>query len=426
MTTRCIRLQARLERRAEHVELLRARDDLRLAANRTMTLIHTRGALNGEPLHTTAYRAVSGIRGEEATYEPTTTQPIAGGCRSAVATLVYQRYREDRGKIRRGEKSLATFRRLPLLFRRQEVGVLSHEALELLVWGRAPGHPPRRLTFAVRPAGSRHRAVWRAVVAGTLRYGDARLQLDRLGRWYVLLSHEVLTPEARATGGVLGVELGADRFAVAAHLSALGELEDTEVFPSPLNFWRHWQQDLRIRREIGRANRKDYGLRAGKGRGRKLRPLEKRRARYEARIVDACRVVAHAIVRYAIEHGCRAVAVPNLRTAAKRQQDATEDVQPRETRADIRSRFLRRNRGRLRDAIAAKCEEHGIELLEVSSAKRYSECGWCGEIVEPEAGQVVCRNTECRHVGKPADAGANTALVIARRGLEKIQQEVQE
>lgn len=33
MTTRCIRLAARLEKRAEHIELLRARDDLRLAAN---------------------------------------------------------------------------------------------------------------------------------------------------------------------------------------------------------------------------------------------------------------------------------------------------------------------------------------------------------------------------------------------------------
>lgn len=429
--TRCIRLGARIvvegakddkekERieAIEHRALLLARDDMRLTANRTITELYVRTRKPPEPgapkvaLHTQAYRLISGVHGETSTYEP--TQPenrVSGGVRSAVATHVYQRLSTDLSKIKNGETSLATFRRLPLLVRKQEVTIRDHETVELLFYGRPK---PRRVRFHVWPCGRHSVSTWRAIVGGTLSSGDVRLQLDRKGRWFILLSHSILTPDPRVDGGVLGVEISPSGLQGVV-LQPTGDL-DFETFPPPCHFWRLWARDLDIRRQIGRANRLDYDLRGGRGRAKKLKPFDRLREKYRLRVLDACRVMAAALARYAAEAGVRAVALAKLKGEVEKQQDRTEDVVPRETRAEMRSKFLRQNKGQLDALIRTACEGRGIKVLAVSGAKRYLTCAECGEKGEMRSGDFTCMYDACKRRGKRTEAARNTALVLARRG----------
>jgi hypothetical protein len=54
--------------------------------------------------------------------------------------------------------------------------------------------------------------------------------------------------------------------------------------------------------------------------------------------------------------------LPKLKGEAVRQQNRTEDVRPRETRAVLRSRFLRRQRGKVEELIRSAAEHHGVSL----------------------------------------------------------------
>lgn len=166
-----------------------------------------------------------------------------------------------------------------------------------------------------------------------------------------------------------------------------------ERFSPPANFWQLWARDLQLRREIGRTNRLDYALRAGRGRARKIRPFEQRRAKYERRVEDACLVLACAVARYAEKEGVHCVALTRTIGEVVAEQDQTEDVRPRETRAEIRSRFLRRNRARIVERIKTACEPRGIKLVEVSSSRLIEES---------------------------KERAESTARVIARRGKESL------
>jgi len=361
---RCIRLSLRLsddESRALKV----ARDDLRIAANAVMRDLYLREQEepDGVAPHTYAYRRLGGVKGLEPAYVPT-GEPVGGGVRSAVATHCYARWRTDRRDVARGEKSLATFRRLPLMLRRQEARVVDHEHVEMLVWGKPN---PRWVRAECWPAGRRQRKTWRQIARGKIRHGDLKLQLDRLGRWYGLLAYEE-EPEtiSAGAGGVVALEVRGGSLA-GLHLRSGGKTEALD-YPPPCNFWRLWEEWLRWRREVGRCARKDYELREGRGRARKLAPLGARREKYERRIEDACRIMARAAVNYASSEGA-AIAITAQIGRTEEQQDESEDVRPRETRAELRSRFLRRNRQRLMDRVRTAAESAGVRVAEVSAAK---------------------------------------------------------
>jgi hypothetical protein len=356
--TRCIRLCARIADKAEDLAIRQARDDLRLAANRTITGLYI--GTDGVPPHTAAYRMMSGIKGHSATYVAT-TQTVSGGVRSAVATHVYDRWRTDRRDIEAGRKSLATFRRLPLLMRRQEVEVIDHEHVALLIWGRAPGQAPRWVRVEVWPTGRRYRSLWRRIVGHEVQHGDARLQMDRLHRWYLLLSYSEDVEERSASGGTLTLTLTGECWH-AVHTSPDGEVIDERDFRPSGQFWLAWSRELQLFRQIGECNRQEYEVRTGRGRGAKIAPLERRRDKYRLRIEDMCRVMAAAIVRYAVQEKC-SIVLPKLKGEAVRQQNRTEDVRPRETRAVLRSRFLRRQRGKVEELIRSAAEHHGVSLL---------------------------------------------------------------
>lgn len=371
---RSIRLNARVLDKAEDKQLRLARDDLRLAANKVMTRLYLRDqedTRHDEAPHTAAYRMLGGIKGHEPAYEPTTTAPVAGGVRSAVATLVHDRYREDRRDIETGRKSLATFRRLPLVVRKQEISIPDPEHIDCLIWGKPS---PRKVRFEVwaGPRDTRTRKLWRAIAAGEVKHGDLRLTMDRLGRWYILLAHHHEAPEAKTVGAVLGVAIeGGEWRGVLLRPDGTSEVER---FALPINFWDLWSRDLRLFREIGRANRLDYGLRAGRGRGGKIAPIERRRRRYGARVEDAARVLARAVTRHALGAGA-VIALTDLRGEAVAAIDATEAVSPRGSRAEIRARFLRRNRGRVHELIASACARDGVAVVSVSCANLKDETG---------------------------------------------------
>lgn len=370
MTVRTIRLNAKLENESDNKSLLVARDDLRLAANRTITRLYLGETKQGESQHTAAYRIVSGIAGHEpAAYQPTDGgNVLCGGARSALATLVHDRFKKDAKDIETGKKSLATFRRIPVLVRQSEVKVLGNEYVELGIYGKPN---PRRLKFKVWPAGRRQRATWRAIVLGTLRYGDARLQTDRLGRWYILLSHHAMVEESKPDGIIVcaDVRAGTLKALCAGVGDSLEKDAERQDFPPSANFWRLWEQDLATRRAIGLTNRLEYELREGRGRQHKLEPIYRRRERYRLRVEDMCHCMARALVNWAKKQEANRIVLWNPVGKVQLQQDATEDTHPRKTRAEMRARFLREQRTKLSDLIKQKAELAGI-VVEIYTLKK--------------------------------------------------------
>lgn len=404
-------------------ELWTAQDDLRRAANRAISALYQvrLGTLpapekDGKPVpfRTLCYQALSGKWQPfgEPLYTPTTTRPVSSQVILDLAGTLYTRLQTDWLEIQRGQKSLPTFRSVPLGCTGPGVRV-DRDTLEVSVsvWSGGKG----RITLRPRKLDPSQRKALRTA----LKYGTARLlwhaPKGRKGRWMLSMSVEQpVTHDLTERSVVAAVRLGLHTTCTIAYAEDGKVKGRADFIDIPDSTWRQVERVEKERRNRGRWNRRDRGAREGRGRARKLRAVEGLGDKV-ARVTDtALRQVAAAVVAQAIRRGAGTLALPDLKGwSVARELDRTEDL-PSTDRADRRRAYFRWHQGTLRQLIREAAEKAGLAVVDVDVARSSSTCSECGAY-DPDARQAG--RWKCPDCGLELPASVNTARVLVLRVL---------
>lgn len=414
-------------------ELWKAQDDLRAAANRTISALYMlrigtvpwpeaeaqRGANKGTvrkvPLQTLCYQALSGAWQPFGTplYAPAEgNQRVSSHALLDLAGMIHTRIQTDWVEIQRGQKSLPTWRSMPIGSPYVEVDRELGTVTFSLWAGRG-----RKVTVRPRKLDT---ASWRDL-RRAVKYGGCRLTWDkpsgRTGKWFLSLSVELPTETRAQAPLVAAVRLGMLTTCTVAYVSRetgklLGRTDSVDL---PASTWRAVRRVEKARTERGAWNRKDHGQRVGRGRDRKLRVVEGLGDIVQRTTDTAIRQVAAAVVSTAIQRGAAVLALPDFaHWSVASEMDKTADL-PEGDRAAHRRWYFRFHQGTLRQRIREAAQREGLAVIDVDPKGAGAECSACGKV---DAAQRVGRRWVCT-CGCQLSVEANTAKVLVKRAAVK-------
>jgi hypothetical protein len=408
-------------------ELWRAQGDLRRAANLSASaLCQLRLGTIPRPVkedgvtpvsdQTLSYQLLSGKWQPFGSpcYQPSPdTRRVSSQVLLDLASTIHTRIKTDWAEIRRGDRSLPTWKQVPV--GSTGPGVAVDPELGTVTIGLWEGRG-QRVTLRPRKLDPRAWADFRRAV----KYGSAKLQWDqppgRKGRWMLSLALELPAATREAPPLLCAVRLGMTTTCTLAYAEPTqGKvLRQGDQIDLPASAWRAVQRIESERTERTRWNRKDRGAREGHGRTRKLRVVADL-GDVVARVTEtAVRQTAAAVVRTAIRRGATILALPDLSGwSVAAELDRTEDLSQGD-RAAHRRWYFRWHQGALRQQLRQAAEREGLEIREVPVGGSSATCSECG--VENPAHRAAGR-WECS-CGCKLPVEVNTARVLARRGVQ--------
>lgn len=413
-----------------------AMDDLRQCGNRILTELYLvrqgvkqpptirgrDGKEKTQPLRSYAYSLMAGTCGVSPVYTPG-GRIVSGGVKSAFSSAMYQRLQTDWKEIQRGEKSLSNLTNVPIPLRAQEVKIVAEDRIRLLIWASKTG-PSCSIAIRVFPRGAGQRAVWRHIRGGDYKLGDCRLSWDkRRKRWFFSASFSMPVKNGLPGGEedrALGVDINMVNLAACEAVNGSGIVRGSyREFPLPVPFWRLFERELKARRERQRCNQKEYGLRVGRGRSRKLRVSEVYGDRFRRTIETAAKHLASAVIAHAKNIGCSTIVVEDFSDYDQLLVDETEQMSRNRQRRRHYRTFLRFNRYRLLKLIGDVAEREGLVSVPVSRAGTTKTCSACGKPgrLETKTRRLYCDCGGLR--GGWIDRDRNAARNIAIRGLQE-------
>lgn len=405
-------------------QLWKGQDDLRRAANKAIGALFQvkmgtipwplkEDGTTKVPLQTLCYQSLSGKWQPygEPFYVPTTEQPLSSQAILSLASLMFTRLQTDWVAIQRGEKSLPTWRSIPLGFSGASLKVDTEAGtLNFPVWS---GRGTTRLTVRPRKID---RSQWHAL-RHALKYGDGKLTwhkpAGRKGRWMLSLSltQPVASREVHQDV-VCAVRLGMNKTATLAFASSGKVMSWHDEVDVPDSTWRQLRRIESERKGRLNWNKRSAGQREGRGRARKLRVLGDISDRQRRITETAIRQVSAAVVASAVRRGAGTIAIPNLKTwSVANELERTHDL-PEGDRTAHRQWYFRWHQGELRAQIQQVAEKHGMKIIEINVAGCSTECGGCGATA-PEArenGRWHCPACNLR-----TTIERNTAMVLVKR-----------
>lgn len=403
-------------------EIWRAQDDLRQAANRAISVLWqcrmgTMKLPGGVSEQTAAYQLFSGKwqpTGEPC-YRPSPgTRPVGSSTLNATKGMVLVRLKTDALDIKRGEKSLPTFRNMPFAFLGSTYTVdQATGAVNFPLWGGRA----QRVTVRPRKLDPSRWAMLRSAV----KFGDGRLIWSkppgRKGKWYLALALHLPkkkeTQDSRPLVAAVRLGMGTTCALAYAEGGSICSFGDTVHLPS--STWRAVQRVTRERRERGFFNRKEHGIRAGRGRFRKLRAVEPLSDKVARVTRTAIEQTAAAVVGTAKRRGAYAIALPDLGGwSVSSELDNTADL-PEGSRAERRKWYFRWHQGALRQQIREVAEREGLDVLDVSVSGSRATCSYCGN--HDPAGRIGDQwRCPC---GAELTAEMNSARILVSRAIGK-------
>lgn len=412
-------------------ELWSAQDDLRAAANRLVsalwqvhlgTLEHPVDEKKGRkvPLQSLAYQGLSGKWQPfgEPLYLPR-GRAVASHVLLELAAVVHTRMQADRLEILRGQKSLPTWKSIPLGVVGQSVRVAEDGMVAIKVWGGRGSDTWLRLAPRKLDASQRSSLL-------TGKPGTARLvwrkPKGRKGKW--MLSLAVTTPARELSPPVpliAAVHLGMINSCTVAYVGRESGTPEKrcDVHNIPRTALRAAHRLRNERRERSATNRQEWGLREGRGRQRKLRVVETLSGRERATVDTAIRQTAAAVVSRALARGAVELVIEDLTAwSVARAMDELPDATNR-ARADFRRWYLRWHQGELRQRLKEAAEREGMVVRQqkISEHRIAHTCSKCGATYS--AGDEVWgllygpKRFACKECGLRRNGDVNAALNLA-------------
>jgi len=398
--------------------------DLMVAANRIISRLYliNNGTINlpektnkdgsiGEICpRTYAYQLMTGKCGDKV-YEPTLVE-ISGGCKSAIAEKVSQRFKTDKKKLKRGEQSLSSFKKnIAMPIRASEINIVDKETVNLGLFAKGED----KISANVYVKGNNHEEVWKRILSGEYIAKSADLLHDDKNQWSIHLAYEFESkPSIINKECIIGIDLGMTDLVACAIMKPNGDFVEHKIFHGGMNFWKFFAQYEKIRKNIGHANRVAYGIRQGLGRQRKIRPLRKIKNKYALRRQAEIRNIAKAVADFAVSMDCKKAAFENLSWSKNKLMDdsAKEKLS---TRKYLRKMFTKFNYYALKSAMKQKFAEVDIECVEVDAKYTSQNCSECGEHGVRKGKKFSCKCGTYKKKGE-CDSDINAARNIAIRG----------
>jgi len=196
---------------------------------------------------------------------------------------------------------------------------------------------------------------------------------------------------------VVGVDLGINVPAyVATNITeerkAIGDRE--HFLNSRMAFQRRYKSLQRLR-----------GTAGGKGRAKKLEPLERLRKAEHNWVHTQNHLFSREVVDFAVKSHAATIHMEDLSGFGK----------DNDGNADERKEFVLRNWSyyELQNMIAYKAAKYGIKVEKIHPAYTSKTCSWCGQLGFREGVTFICENPECKQCGEKVHADYNAARNIA-------------
>lgn len=196
---------------------------------------------------------------------------------------------------------------------------------------------------------------------------------------------------------VVGVDLGVNVPAyVATNITeerkAIGDRE--HFLNTRMAFQRRYKSLQRLK-----------GTAGGKGRTKKLEPLERLRDAERNWVHTQNHLFSREVVNFAVQ----------ARAATIHMEDLSGFGKDNDDNADEKKEFVLRNWSyyELQNMIAYKAAKYGIKVVKIRPAYTSKTCSWCGQQGDRKSTTFICENPECKHYGESIHADYNAARNIA-------------
>ena len=143
----------------------------------------------------------------------------------------------------------------------------------------------------------------------------------------------------------------------------------------------------------------------GKGRGKKLEPLERLRKAERNWVHTQNHLFSREVVNFAVQ----------TRAATIHMEDLSDFGKDNDGNADEKKEFVLRNWSyyELQTMIKYKAAKYGIKVEKIRPAYTSRTCSWCGHEGDRKGETFICENPECEKYGKKENADYNAARNIA-------------
>ena len=147
------------------------------------------------------------------------------------------------------------------------------------------------------------------------------------------------------------------------------------------------------------------GTAGGKGRAKKLEPLERLRQAECNWVHTQNHLFSRDVVNFAVQ----------TRAATIHMEDLSGFGKDPDGNAEEKKEFVLRNWSyyELQNMIKYKAKIYGIRVEKVRPAYTSKNCSWCGHLGFRESTTFICENPECKQCGKKIHADYNAARNIA-------------
>lgn len=410
----CRIVACRKDKKDIYQRIFTSMNELRTASNKVINevyLVMTKRQEISIPLLSFCYSSFSGTKGVPCLYEFKNGSEVSGGVKSAIASLIYQRLRSDWRDILAGDKSLCTFKKMPIPFRASEVKFIGDYRVRLTFWA---GRKRNSLAIDLYPRGAGQKAVFEYCKDGTYKQGGGRLNYDRMHKqWSFSLSYTMSASEDKVDqDNVLGVDINMVNMAVVEAWNGKAWVRGSFLkLDLPVPFWRLFDRYLKEKNTRLNSNKDILGLRKGRGRKRKLRVVQNYKDKFKRTMEDACRNMACALVRHAKKFGCTKIAIEDFSDYAELLESEAMQFEKNRQRAYWRRKFLSFNRYRMHQCIKNSAEVEGIDVIIVNRAGTTRNCHVCGEKAthDKKKRRIICSGCKT-NMDQDRNAARNIAL----------------
>lgn len=430
-------------------QLWQASEDLTLAANKAIGAlfqvqlgsmeapIYESGKNAGKSVHlrTLTYRCLSGDWQPfgEPMYKPTHRR-LGSRVLVEAASMIFTRLQTDFFEVKTGQKSLPTFRKFPIGITGPSVEVFPDGRIVVPLWAREKGKK-RSLKVTLKPKkiDRFQRSILDKCATGVYKTGSAKLSwyqpTGRKGRWMLSLSWtgEVQDRTMHQHPAIAGVHLGMTTAMSVAYgdLRTGKEKRKREEINLGDPILRQIERTKEERRKRSKTNAKEFNLRQGRGRQRKMRVASIFGDRVRRMTDTATSQAVAALVNKLKKNNVSVVALEDLQHWSRDRALDESELMSNKARKEHRKWYFRWHQGELRLKLKHVLEREGFTVYEVDAAYDSRSCYACGttypQPLEGEDGKIYGRYKWRRFrclCGFEAHADRNASLNVMKRGLE--------
>lgn len=302
---------------------------------------------------------------------------IPGTIKSAWSTAASQRHATDLKAVMRGEKSSASYRQVPVMFRADGWELAKDEKWYVIrchLYGKSHGKAAW-VRFAISADGGRVHAQLREMLDGSngSKVGNLNLKWDRSKKcWYALMVYSYERPaQTSDPSRIMAVRRGMSSMLTYACDDRVRCLDGSDV----LAFKR--KLDAR-RRDIGKHMRRGELGRAARGHGERRRYQSITRLDGLERnfVRTKCQQLAAEVVKEAGRRGVGSMVIEEFGTPVDATADATYWLVKRWPWAELKA------------AITWACAKAGLDLYEVPTVALKRRCPGCQHELARDPGDV--------------------------------------